>query len=100
MSGNSIYVVKMGSSRVTLPDSKSATDLMYALNVLDCFEPVSKQVINGNKQDLELYEVSFLDKAVKIVGLTDAELVSHWMLVYGCRKVGIEKIESAAGDEK
>jgi len=95
MSGNAIYVVKKGSERVTLPDSKSAQDLMYALNVLDCFEPIAKQVINGNKQDLELYEVSFLDKAVKIVGLTDAELVMHWMMIYGCMKVGIEKIASA-----
>ena len=99
MSGNSIYVVKMGSQRVTLPDSKSATDLMFALNVLNCFEPVSKQIINGNRQDLELYEVTFLDKAVKLVGLNDAELVSHWMLFYGCKKVGIEKLESA-GDEE
>lgn len=94
MSGNAIYVVKKGSERVTLPDSKSAQDLMYALNILDCYEPIAKQVINGNKQDLELYEVAFLDKAVKIVGLTDAELVMHWMLLYGCRKVQIEKIVS------
>lgn len=96
MEGNSIYVVKMGASRVTLPDSKSATDLMYALNVLDCFEPVSKQIINGNRQDLELYEVSFLDKNIKLVGISDAEKVLHWMLNYGCRKVSIEKLSGGA----
>ena len=92
MSGNAIYVVKKGDERVTLPDSKSAQDLMYALNVLDCFEAISKQMINGNRQDLELYEVCFLDKAVKVVGLTDAERVAHWMLVYGCNKTTIEKL--------
>lgn len=92
MSGNSIYVIKKGSERVTVPDNKSAQDLMFALNVLECYEPVAKQLINGNRQDLELYEVCFLDKAVKVVGLTDAELVCHWMMIYGCRKISLEKL--------
>ena len=92
MSGNSIYVIKKGNDRVTVPDNRSAQDLMYALNVLECYEPVAKQLINGNRQDLELYEVCFLDKAVKVVGLTDAEMVSHWMMIYGCRKVSIERL--------
>lgn len=93
MSGNSIYVIKKGNSeQVTVPDSKSAQDLMYALNVLDCFDPVAKQKITGNRQDLELYEVCFLDRAVKVVGLSDAERVAHWMLVYGCTKTSIEKL--------
>lgn len=92
MSGNAIYVIKKGSERVTVPDNKSAQDLMFALNVLECYEPVAKQLINGNKQDLELFEVCFLDKAIKVVGLTDAELVAHWMLVYGCKKVSMEKL--------
>lgn len=97
MSGNTIYVVKKGErERVTLPDKKSAQDLMYALNVLDCYEPVARQTITGNKQDLELYEVSFLDRAVNIVGLTDAETVLHWMLSYGCRKVQIERLQNEA----
>ena len=92
MSGNSIYTIKKGSTeRVTVPDYKSALDLMYALNVLECYEPVAKQQIAGNKQDLELFEVCFLDKAIKVVGLSDAELVSHWMLTYGCTKVSIAK---------
>ena len=93
MSGNSIYVVKKGDERVTLPDSKSAQDLMFALNVLDCYEPVTKQVINGNRQDLELFEVCFLDKAIKVVGLNDAEKVSHWMLSYGCGKTALERLD-------
>lgn len=92
MSGNAIYVIKKGQERVTLPDNKSAQDLMFALNVLDCYEPVSKQLINGNKMDLELYEICFLDRAVKVVGLSDAELVLHWMMIYGCSKVSIEKL--------
>lgn len=100
MSGNSIYVIKKGQERVTLPDNKSAQDLMYALNVLDCFEPVSKQMINGNKMDLELYEICFLDKAIKVVGLTDAERVLHWMMIYGCRKVTVEKLSQENEDDK
>ena len=41
MSGNTLYFVKKGEhERVTLPDLKSASDLMYALNVLNCYEQV------------------------------------------------------------
>ena len=101
MSGNTIYIVKKGDrERVTLPDIKSAQDLMHALNVLNCYESVGKQEITGNKQDLVLYEVSFLDKAVKIVGQTDAELVLHWMFTYGCNKVTIEKLGVVKDDRE
>ena len=100
MSGNTIYVVvKNERERVTLPDNKSAQDLMNALNVLDCYEPVRRQAITGNRQDLVIYEVTFLDKAVKVVGQTDAEMVMHWMLMYGCNKVGIEKISEEIYEE-
>ena len=93
MSGNTIFVVTKGNrERVTLPDKKSAQDLMYALNVLDCYEPLTRQMITGNKQDLELFEVCFLDKAVNVVGQTDAERVLHWMFSHGCSKVSIEKL--------
>jgi hypothetical protein len=99
-SGNTIYIVKKGDKeRVTLPDMKSAQDLMYALNVLNCYESVGKQEITGNKQDLVLYEVIFLDKAIKVVGQTDAETVLHWMLTYGCNKVSIEKIREEGYQE-
>ena len=98
--GNTLYFVKKGDhERVTLPDSKSATDLMYALNVLNCYEQVGKQELIGNKQDLVLYEVTFLDKAIKVVGLTDAEKVLHWMMIYGCHKVSIEKYEEDSYQE-
>ena len=100
MRGNTIYVVKKGDfERVTTPDLKSAQDLMYALNILDCYDPISKQVITGNRQNLEIFEVTFLDRAVKVVGQTDAEMVLHWMLMYGCKKVGIEKIGEVNGEE-
>lgn len=99
-SGNTLYFVKKGENeRVTLPDQKSATDLMYALNVLNCYEQVGKQELVGNKQDLVLYEVAFLDKAIKVVGQTDAERVLHWMLKYGCHKVSIEKLEEGGYQE-
>lgn len=98
MGGNSIYVIKKGNERVTVPDNKSAQNLMFALNVLECYEPVAKQLINGNRQDLELYEVCFMDKAVKVVGLSDAELVSHWMMIYGCNKVSIIKLAQESED--
>ena len=101
MSGNTIFVVTKGNrERVTLPDKKSSQDLMYALNVLDCYEPVTRQVISGNRQDLDIYEVSFLDKAVKIVGQTDAETVLHWMFCHGCNKVTIERLGIVRDDRE
>ena len=94
MSGNTLYVVKKGEDRVTVSDVKSSQDLMYALNVLDCYEQVGRQVIIGNKQNLMLFEVTFLDKSINVVGLTDAETVLHWMLTYGCTKVQIKKLNT------
>ena len=100
MSGNALYFVKKGDhERVTLPDAKSATDLMYALNVLNCYEQVGKQELIGNKQELVLYEVTFLDKAIKVVGLTDAEKVLHWLFTYGCNKVGIARFFETENEE-
>ena len=101
MSGNTIYVVKKGDKeRVTLPDLKSAQDLMHALNILNCYDSIGKQEITGNKQDLDLYEVTFIDKAVKVVGQTDAELVLHWMFTYGCKKVSIERLGIITNDRE
>jgi hypothetical protein len=101
MNGNTIFtVIKGNKERVTLPDKKSMQDLMYALNVLDCYEQLGKQEISGNRQDLEIYEVTFLDKAIKVVGQTDAQKVIDWMLTYGCTKVGIEKLGVIKNDRE
>ena len=101
MSGNTIFtVIKGGKDRVTLPDKKSMHDLMYALNVLDCYETLGKQEIKGNRQDLELFEVTFIDRAIKVVGKADAEKVIDWMLTYGCSKVGIEKLGVMENDRE
>jgi len=90
----SIYVVKKGAERVTVADKESSINLVMALMVLDCTEPINKAVINGNKQALDVYEVSFLDKHINVIGLDDSERVIHWMLSYGCKKVAIEKLTS------
>lgn len=98
MNTESIYVITKGTERVTTADKQSALALISALMVLDCTEPVSKSTINGNRQELEAYEVSFLDKHVNILTLTEAEKVVHWALGYGCNKVTIEKI--SAGEKE
>ena len=95
MNGSSIFVIQKGKERVTVPDKNSAVDLMYALNVLDCYEHITKQEIQGNREDLSLYHVAFMDKEILVVGQSDAEKVIHWMLVYGCDEVSIKK-----GDQK
>lgn len=93
MSGNSIYTVtKNNEERVTLPDRESAVDLMHALNVLDCFESLTRQEIQGNREDLVLYEINFLGMCIKVVGQTDCEKVIHWLFTYGCTKISAEKI--------
>ena len=93
MSGNSIFTVTKGKTeRVTLPDRESAIDLMHALNVLDCYESVTRQEIQGNREDLVLYEVGFLGKNIKVVGQADCEKVIHWLFTYGCKKISAEKL--------
>lgn len=91
MNGSSIFVIQKGKDRVTVPDKESAVDLMYALSLLDCYEPITKQEIQGNREDLSQYQVTFMDKKISVVGQADAEMVIHWMLVYGCDEVGIKK---------
>lgn len=100
MSGNAIYTVKKGKEQVTLPNKISAVDLMYALNILDCYESITRQEIQGNKEDLQLYEVDFLGKTIQVVGQTDAEKVIHWLFTYGCKKVCVGKIEAEDKPEK
>ena len=90
-----MYIVRKGDNRINLPDKKSATDLVFSLTILGCSDPISTQHIIGNKQDIDRFEVVFLDKAVVCMGQHDAETVANWMLSLGCRKVGIEKLEES-----
>ena len=99
MNSGEIYIVKRGNTRVTLPDKTSATNIVIALTVLGGCDSISTQMITGNKQDLELFELAFLDKHVKVVSQHDAEVVLHWMMELGCQKVTIEKISEAANEE-
>jgi len=94
MSGNSIFTVTKGSKKdqVTLPNRESAIDLMHALNVLDCYESVTRQEIQGNRQDLQLYEIGFLGKIIQVVGQTDCEKVINWLFTYGCTQMNVKKI--------
>lgn len=96
MESNEIYIVKRGNERVTLPDKVSATNLVIALTILGCSDTISTQKITGNKQDLEVYEVSFLDKHVNVVSIHDTEIVTDWMLTFGCSKIVIEKVSEAS----
>lgn len=93
---NEIYIVKRGNTRVTLPDKASATNIVIALTILGCCDPLTTQMIAGNKQDLELFELAFLDKHVKIVSQHDAEVVLHWMMELGCQKATIGRISEAS----
>ena len=96
----SIHVIQKGGERVTVADKNSALSLINALAVLDCTEPVTKSIINGNKQELDTYEVKFLDKRVNALTLQDAEKVLHWMLAFGCQKVSIEKLLNDSEDSQ
>lgn len=96
MTTESIYVIQKGSERVTVADNPSSLALVNALMALDCTEPISKSVIHGNRQNLDVYEVTFLDKHINVITLQEAERVIHWMLSFGCTKAGIEKLD----DEK
>lgn len=90
---NSIYTVEKGKKeQVTLPNRESAIDLMHALNVLDCYESVTRREIQGNKEDLQIFEVGFLGKTIQVVGQTDCEKVINWLFTYGCTQMNVKKI--------
>ena len=100
MTTESIYVIQKGSERVTVADNQSSLALVNALMALDCTEPITKSVIHGNRQNLDVYEVIFLDKHINVITMQDAERVIHWMLSFGCTKASIEKLVDEKGDEK
>ena len=92
MNVNSIHIVSKGQERVTVPDKTSAIALSNALMVLECSEPITHQTIRGNKQELEVYEISFLDKHINVVGQGDVEKILHWVMTLGCQKINISKL--------
>ena len=89
-----MYIIRKGeNSRISLPDKESATELIYALTVMGCSESFHTQHIIGHKENEDVFEVKFLDRAVKVLGQRNAEEVVNWMLTLGCRKASIEKLE-------
>ena len=95
MTGN-LYHVARGSRRIQLADKMSAIHLVSTLAVLGCTDPITSGNISGCKDFGTVYEVTFLDKAIKVAGQNDAETVASWMLSFGCKKVSIEKVEEDA----
>jgi len=90
-----LYIVAKGNKRIQLIDKKSALHLISALATLECSDPITSSKISGCKDYGDVFEVCFLDMAVSIAGLNEAEEVAHWMLSYGCTKVTIEKVSIA-----
>ena len=95
-----MVIVNKGMEKVSLPEQTDATDLIMALTVLGCSEPIKNQSIIGNKETVELFEVGFLDKHIRVIGSNDAERVMHWMLSLGCSKVVIQKLEKKEETEE
>lgn len=87
-----MHTIHKGSERIMVQDQTDATDLIVSLTVLGCTDALKNQIILGNREQLEVYEVSFLDKHIKVLTRTDAERVAHWMLELGCLRVSIERI--------
>lgn len=91
-----LYHVARGNKRIQLVDKMSAIHLVSTLAILGCTDPITSGKISGCKDYGTIYEVSFLDKSIKIAGQSDAETVASWMLSFGCKKVVIEQIEEIA----
>ena len=94
-----IYHIARGNQRVQLVDKMSAIHLVSTLAILECTDPITSGKISGCKNLGQIYEVSFLDKAIKVAGLADAKMVADWMLSFGCKKVVLEKIEEPEDGE-
>ena len=97
-----MHTIHKGSEKIMVQGQADATNLIVSLTVLGCTDAFKNQIILGNKEQLDVYEVSFLDKHIKVLTRTDAEKVCHWMLELGCQKVSIEKIaeEQEETDER
>lgn len=89
---NELFNVRRGDKQVQLADKKSATELIYTLMVMGCTEPVNQSCIKGCKEFGCVYEVSYADRSVNVIGLNDAILVMRWMLEFGCSKAVVEKV--------
>lgn len=87
-----LFIVSKGNTRIQLADKVSALHLVSTLAALECTEPITSSKISGCKDYGDVYEVCFLDKAIRIAGQREAEQVLNWMLTYGCSKVSIEKL--------
>lgn len=90
-----LYHVARGNKRIQLVDKMSAIHLVSTLAILGCTDPITSGKISGCKDYGKVYEVTFLDKSIKIAGQNDAETVASWMLSFGCKKVTIENIEDS-----
>lgn len=88
-----MYFLSKGNAKVEMPDKKSATDLIYALTIMGSTESMSVQTIVGNKEQVPVFEVCFLDKAIKVYGQYNAETVMSWMFSAGVNKVTVTKLD-------
>lgn len=95
---NVIYFLRKGNARVSLLDKESATDLVYILTTLGCTETFSTQYIRGSKETDELFEVSFMDKTIRVIGQQDSMTIANWMLTSGCKEVTV-KVYGVKEDE-
>lgn len=93
-----LFNVARGNRRISLTDKMSAIHLVSTLAILGCSDPITSSKISGCKDYGTVYEVSFLDKVVKVAGQSDAETVANWMLSFGCKRVTIERVEDSADD--
>lgn len=94
MTGDLFHVAR-GTKRVQLADKMSAIHLVSTLTILGCSDPLTSGMISGCKDFGRIYEVTFLDKSIRVAGQNDAETIANWMLGFGCKKVTIELIEDA-----
>ena len=99
MTGELFHVAR-GAKRIQLADKMSAINLVSTLAILGCTDPLTSGKISGCKDYGKIFEVSFLDKNIRVAGQNDAETVASWMLSFGCKKIGIELLEDADVEDK
>ena len=90
-----IYVLQKGNDRVSLADHNSLLALANTMMVLGCTELLSQKEIKGHKAADDTFEISFMDKSIEVVGLSDVEKVIHWVMSAGCQNVSVEKVPTS-----
>ena len=86
-----MFILTKGLEQVALRDEDSVRLLSYALSDYNCPEAISRKMIIGSEPLTENYTVSFDEKNIVTISVSDALTVASWMFTLGVLSISITK---------